>query len=1002
MSIDIKRTLTLSAIMLLSAVQLLLAQDDNSVRGVIKDESGEPLVGASVYIKNTKIGVATDIDGKYSIAAPKQGASYTLVFQFIGMTTKEIVVDKARVLDVVLLQDNQLEGSMIVGAYGTRQTREDLVGSAFQVNSDQLKDKPKTRVETLLAGLVPGLTIEPNIDQAVSTRTRYYTRLRGDASLSASNEPLWIIDGVPFNTGTSTNQMLGTSYTVGPLSYIDPNDIESITVLKDADQTTIYGSNGSNGVILITTKSGRREQPLRVSSTVNFGLSSVDKSTMFKMMNAEQYMEVAKEAWANAGNKMELFPYQDNDMNKYSETSVFWPDLYLGMGNTEYVNLSMTSGTKKTSNMFNLGYYREQNTVKGDSQQRFSFRSRNQYEFTDWFELDASMSASFNINDLFVLNKEFLETVPVISPYNEDGSYRLFYKYIDAGEWKVKKFFDNAIPSREENDNIQRSLLAGVNLTAKFKIIKGLDFTSQFSADYLHSREDIYWSRMTVEGIDSNFEPLGTSRRADASYMNWTFVNRFNFNRKFGHHSVSAIAGIELYDQYTKTLYATASGFMNDNIKEITYADKSTLSANSSTRYTRRMSYLARAQYSYKSRYYLTANYRRDGNSSFGKYAKWSNFWSVGASWNVHNEDFFRSDKISMLKLKLSYGYTGNSRIDTSVAKGSYVFSDSFSYGTSPGAVIGSVPNPGLSWETTRMINAGVRLELRKIGAVEVECYHNYTSDLLSRIYVSRSISADRVYANIGELSNKGVELSLTSYNFSRPDFSWTTTLNLSHNSNRIEMLYNGMTTSFGQTLWREGYSSDTYYLVRWAGVDPADGTAMWYDKDGNITKTYDATNRIADKNSRPVVSGGLVNNLKYGNWSLSFQINYNIGGWALGGYASVYIDDGYDIIGGNQAIEVYKYRWTTPGVAAAIPKVSNVSTKSTMYSTRYLYNKTYFDLSNLTLSYAFDKGISLSLMCDNLYLFTPDQKRDVNSYKTIMNGYPRTRSFTLGLNCSF
>lgn len=417
-----------------------------------------------------------------------------LVFQYLGMRIKEIVVSTQRKLDVRLEEDNQLEGSFIVGAYGTKQSREDLIGSAFQVNADQLKDKPKTRIDNLLSGLVPGMTIEPNTDAAGTTRSRYETRIRGEASLSASNEPLWVIDGVPVYTGGRTNQMAGTSYTVSPLSYLNPDDIESITVLKDADQVTIYGADGSNGVILVTTKSGAKNKPLAVSARVNFGVATIDKSTEFRMMSQKQYLEVAKEAWANAGKNLSTFPYQDNEYNSYSTTDTDWSKEYFGVGTNLYADVSLTSGTDKMSNYVTGSYYRTNNTVKGDSQQRFSIRTRNTYDFTDWLKVNAQLSASYNNNDLFPLYRGYLETLPILEPYMSDGSFRLYNKVydVDKGGWTMQKFTKNEVPEREANTNRQRSVVTSANFSAEMKIIEGLKFTAQYAIDYTHSHEDIY------------------------------------------------------------------------------------------------------------------------------------------------------------------------------------------------------------------------------------------------------------------------------------------------------------------------------------------------------------------------------------------------------------------------------------------------------------------------------------------------------------------------------
>lgn len=646
----------------------IIEQNTDRVTGKIMAADGEPLAGASVMIRGTKIGTTADADGNYSIKAPEEGESYVLVFQYLGMRTKEIAVSTQRKLDVRLEEDNQLEGSFIVGAYGTKQSREDLIGSAFQVNADQLKDKPKTRIDNLLSGLVPGMTIETNTDAAGTTRSRYETRIRGEASLSASNEPLWVIDGVPVYTGGRTNQMAGTSYTVSPLSYLNPDDIESITVLKDADQVTIYGADGSNGVILVTTKSGAKNKPLAVSARVNFGVATIDKSTEFRMMSQKQYLEVAKEAWANAGKNLSTFPYQDNEYNSYSTTDTDWSKEYFGVGTDLYADVSLTSGTDKMSNYVTGSYYHTNNTVKGDSQQRFSIRTRNTYDFTDWLKVNAQLSASYNNNDLFPLYRGYLETLPILEPYMNDGSFRLYNKVYDAkeGGWTMQKFTKNEVPKREANTNRQRSVVTSANFSAEMKIIDGLKFTAQYAIDYTHSHEDIYYSRVTLDGMDSAGNPKGSSRRADASYINWTNVERLNFDRKFADkHSVSAYAGIELRQVKYQTLYATGSGFMNDNIQEVGYADESSRKGYSSSNIERKMSFLGRAVYSYDSRYYVSFNIRRDGNSDFGEYSRWSNFWSTGVSWNAHKEKFFRSELVKMLKFKASFGFTGNSRVDT-------------------------------------------------------------------------------------------------------------------------------------------------------------------------------------------------------------------------------------------------------------------------------------------------------------------------------------------------
>ncbi len=576
------------------------------VKGTVTSNDGEPLAGAFVYVKNSKLGVNTDLDGHYEIAAPAEGKSYVLVFQFLGMTTKEFTVSGPKTLNVSLMDDSSLEEAVIVGAYGVKQKKEDMIGSAFQVNADALKDKPKARIDNILNGLVPGLLVENNTDAAGSTRGRLNVRVRGNASLSASNEPLWIIDGVPTYTGGRNNLMPGMSTSVSPLSLIDPNDIESITVLKDADQTTIYGANGANGVILVTTKRGvAGNMPLKVSATVNYGVAAPDKSTMVKVMNASQYLEVAKEAWVNGGNKMSDFPYQDNDYNSYSTTSTDWFNEYIGLGSTLYASLSLSTGTKKAKTYVSGSYYRNENTVKTDESQRFYLRMNQDYDLTECLKMGVSLMATYNNDDLFPLSYEYLENLPIFSPYLEDGkTYRLYNKiWSDTGkDFIMKKFLGNKLPNREYNDNIQNSLKTIGNFKLDWTIIDGLKLSSVFGVEYQHHHGSLYYSRQTLAGMLDG-KPVGESRREDATYFNWTNTNKLDFSKKFGRHSVGVYAGLELHHSGYNTAYASGSGFMNDHIKEIGYAEKDTRTGGSSASVSRTMSYFARGTYSYDSRY---------------------------------------------------------------------------------------------------------------------------------------------------------------------------------------------------------------------------------------------------------------------------------------------------------------------------------------------------------------------------------------------------------------
>lgn len=451
---------------------------------------------------------------------------------------------------------------------------------------------------------------------------------------------------------------------------------------------------------------------------------------------------------------------------------------------------------------------------------------------------------------------------------------------------------------------------------------------------------------------------------------------------------------------------------MSDKEQEVSFSETDSRNAQSSRSQTRQLSYMGQAAYTYDGRYTLQTNFRRQGASSFGKYAKWENYFSVGGSWNISKEAFWKVGWLDNMKLKFSYGTSGNSRVDSALMKGLGTFSygDSFSYNGSIGGVVAMPANPGLSWEKTYMSNIG--LDFRLLGRFDfgIEAYYNYTKDLLSKIYTSSMIGDNRIYANIGEMSNKGLEFTFTSTNIDHEHFRWMTDFNISHNINRVEKLADGNPISYSTSIVAEGHDVNTWYLVKWAGVDPSTGAPMWYDIDGNLTYTYSAADRRMEKSATPKAYGGMLNSFQFGPFSVSLQLNYSIGGYALCYLASTSETDGYSVIDQNESVN-QKDHWRKPGDVSSNPRISTVSSASTRSSTRYLYDKTNVQLKNLTLSYELPqrlvkkiamKSCRASVIVDNLYLWTPDQDPDRNTYKQYMNGFPVERTFTFSLDMNF
>lgn len=990
---------------------------NNSISGIVTDQNGEPLAGVTVLQRGTQNKTITDLEGRYTIRL-KAGSGRTLVFTYIGMVSQTIPV-KGSVARVMMKEDaTALQDVVVIGAYGTAQKRSDLVGSAYQVNADQLKGLPQQRLDVMLDGLIPGVKIDPNTADPGSPRTRYEVRVRGEASLNASNEPLWVVDGTPMYTGDRTNQMPGTSYTVSPLSFLNPEDIASVTVLKDATATSIYGADGANGVILVTTKKGRQGK-MRITVNTQYGIAHIDESTAPKVLGAKEWLSLAREAYANSGKDMRTFPFQDNELNQYSTTDTDWRDVFYDTGTTFLTNVGVSGGNQKSDYYVSGQYYQNDKTVKGNTQQRLSLATNINLKLNKRLKVGVDISASYNNNDLFALGREYYELLPIYSPYNADGTLRLYNMEVDGlnadgtPHFTKKRFISNSVLEREQNDNNQKTWYLRSNFTLKYEILKGLTYTGQFAYDYNSTLEETYSSQKNWTGMDTDGTPIGYARRSSVDITNWNTIHHLNFNRTFGRHSVSALAGFEAGSRDYTTMYVTGSGFINDNIRDVSQAN-TTKGYNSSSR-RRKVSLLGQATYSYDHRYYLTVNARKDGNSQFGSDVRWANFASVGASWNVHNEKFFNIPWVNVLKLKASYGANGNSRLGSQESQGTYVYSSSYSYNGELGGVLGTIPNSRLSWETTYMTNLGLRLAVLNRIDFEIEYYHNQTKNLLSRLPISLLTGDTSAYRNVGEIVNKGIEINLTTRNFVAKkdgDFAWTTDFNLAHNQNRLTKSYNGTQVNFGEISWIEGQDTKTYYMVRWAGVDPLDGSPMWYDANGNITKVYDSTNnRVRGKSANPTVTGGMTNTLSYKNFSLRFLLNYQFGGYAYSSFASIMNSDGYNVLSYNQAIEQRNY-WRNPGdIAMNTRPQAGVSTGSSRTSTRYLYKKDLVRLQNVVFTYQLPRSLvngwklsnaSVSLIADNLLAYSPYSGSDHNSYKTLMSGYPLERTFTLSLNVGF
>lgn len=979
--------------------------------GNVKDVHGETLIGVNVVQKGTSNGTVTDLDGNFIIRVP---ADATLVFSYIGYEKQEKIWDGKSRMNITLKEDvTMLDDVVVIGAYGTVQKRTDMVGSAFQVNSDRIETLQVGRVDNLLEGIVPGLQVMPNSDDASSTKQRMNLRVRGKGSMSASNEPLWIVDGTRIFSGDRTNMVPGMSTSISPLSYLSADDIESITILKDATETSIYGADGANGVILVTTKGGAVGKT-KVGLSLQTGIAQINQSTKFKVLNGSDYLMLAKESYLNSGRSMETFPFQDNDLNSYSSTDTDWSEIFYDTGYQTNAFLSLSGGKEGVSYYLSGGYFNSQSTVIGNTQERYSIRGNLEIEMSQKMDFSLIYAASYNTNDIFIPGNDYYKFLPIYTPYNPDGTFRLFNKSLAGLDpngnpvWQTSRFL-NSVAEREENDNRQKAAVSNVNALLEYDIVEGLTSTTQFGIDYQGLNEDRYSARTNWSGMSTTEGGIGYANRNNSTFMTWTAIERLNYNRTFGRHRVGGLLGFEASSKDIRTMGASGSGFINDKIKEVSYAVDRNGSSSRST--SRSLSYFLQGTYSYDQRYYFTVNARRDGNSGFGSDSQWGNFASAGASWNIHNEDFFQSDLVNVLKVKVSYGSNGNSRIGSQEALGLYSYGESHNYMGELGGSMSGSPNKKLSWETAYITNFGVRIKMFDRADLELEAYNKRTVNLLSNLDVSRTTGDTRSYRNSGEIINQGIEATLNVELLNNRDANWWAELNASHNRNKLIKLYNGIEKVMGNYIWREGYDLNTYYIIRWAGVDPRDGAPLWYDSEGNLTRTYNDQNRVPWKSSSPLLTGGISSKFTYKNYSVRALLTYVLGGYAFSTFGRNVMSDGLNIMSENQSVNQLD-RWQKPGDVALSPKpIWGTSTRSVMSSTRHIYKTTHMKFKNVALSYALPEKVvkplgiascNLHLIADNLFVWTPYDKKDRNSYKQSMSGYPIETSFSLGVDLSF
>lgn len=996
-----------------------------TVSGTVTDENNQPLPGATVVVQGTNTGTTTDFDGKYQIRATR---GQTLAMSYVGYATQNVVVSSAT-HNVSLQPDNTLDEVVVVG-YGT-QSKRSLVGSVEIVDSSTLSKIKATSIGQALQGTASGVNI---INSGGAPGTNPIIRIRGISSVNAEAAPLIVVDGVPYN---------------GNLNNISQEQIESISVLKDASATTIYGSRASNGIVLITTKSGKKGKEPSITFKTRKGITStaVDLHDLLELddwtklnweakknraLYVDKLSDVDARAFAtnNLIGDLSYNPYnQPNPVNTSGEINgkpkwdTDWADAILrSTGEFENHSLSVDGGSENSTYYFNLDYLKEDGQVKTTFFERISMRSNLSSKVNDFISTGINISYTNSYQNVpeqsgasFHSAIQWVYQIPNFYPIyqrDENGDFVL-----DA---KGNRIFDYGNRSQTVNGSrpfYQGENAAGalVNYDYKFKrsnftgvgfieidINDGLSFKSTLSYEkYLFDYyEYIHNEFGYATGVDGRIEQdRNLTTTLNANYA-------LNFQKDYGLNSVGATILYESYDFQSDKLGAQGTGFLPN----VSVLNGSTVpeDVSGSIDAERLISYLGRVSYSYDDKYYFESSFRRDGSTRFEKSVRWGNFFSVGGSWILSAENFMSSlTFVNYLKLKASYGEGGNNR-----GIGFFPYQQLFTVGwnqlDTTGVLSQTIVDPGLTWEKTSSSNIGVEFSLfdNKLSA-EIEYFSRESIDLIFDKPLAISTGNDEITTNDGAIKNVGVDVQLSSVLIGNDKWSWNASLNLSFLDNYLTELSQKEIIN-GSKKWKVGRSIYDFFIRDYAGVDPADGYAMWYkdvlDKDGNptgkrvTTKKYsEATRYYQNKRSIPDITGGFSSTINHKNFDFNILFNFSFGAYVLDGIYQGLMD-GFS--SNRQGHKDLLKRWQKPGDITNVPLVLNSQNDFNARSNRFLFKNDYVRLKAISLGYTLDSSISKSLEIESIRIYLQgDNLLTYQTHKGIdpeqaLNGLTNNRSY--------
>ncbi len=806
------------------------------VTGVVKDVMGEPLIGANVVEKGRSTnGVITDFNGKFTLEVDE---SASLVVSYIGYLAQDIPTKGKGDFHIILKEDTNTLDEVVVTGYGDFK-KATYTGSASVLTTEKLEALPVVSVGQMIESNIPGISVVAGTSSQPGAKTTL--RVRGVASMNASTEPLYVLDGVPIPSYDLSNfTSMSEAGGMGFIETLNPADIESITVLKDAASASLYGAKGANGVVLITTKKGK-EGKLRVNMAAKYGITDF-AYTYRPLMGGEERRKLIHEGLVNfqldkGVSEQEAQQYADANIDQYAKRLPQgysdWESALFKTGYQQDYNLSASAGNQNSSFIGSLGYTKQTGVSLNSEMERFTGRvdASNKYKKVE-FGMNASFSWTKNVHlpegkfygsAIYASKVNLTPSTPI---YNEDGTYASGYRENNGY---------NPILEAEVNDYYARTVRAMGTAKIAYNVWDNLKVSSVFTVDYSLTKDFFFQSPDGRDG--ATYQGRGRMQMTDR--IRYTSQNNLTYSKTFGKHSVSAVTAFEVMKYDYEDLYAAKKTYGQDiNTSLGNAADP--IDADQKLQEDALMSYVASVNYSYDDKYYASFSFRRDGSSRLSPDTRWGNFWSLSASWRLSQERFMQPLKsvLSDLKLRASYGVNGN--LPSSYYGYQSTYTTGAFYSGKPSPWESTLGNEELTWEKNYALNLGLDIGLFSRVNVSLDWYTRTTKDLLMSKQLNSISGFSSLLTNVGQMRNTGVELEVRSNNIKTKDFSWTTAFNLSHNKNKILKLADLPWFVDGRYVRKEGYPFNTIYLREYAGVDPETGSALYYDnqqdENGNYT----------------------------------------------------------------------------------------------------------------------------------------------------------------------